>query len=72
MSSWTTAERAKAAPKKPVYMMGAGFFEGSSTSWMGHDVLNDITLMATERGAKRAYVMSGYGPNEMQLVECYD
>jgi len=68
----TTADRAKVAPKKPVYMLGNGFYQGSSTSWQGHDVFNDITLMATERGAKRAYVMSGYGPNDVDVVECYD
>ena len=48
------------------------FYQGSITSWQGHDVLNDINLMPTERGAKQAFIMSGYGPHDIQVVEQYD
>jgi hypothetical protein len=68
----TTAERAKAAPKKPVYLLGASFYQGSSTSWMGHDMDGDITLCPTNRSARAAFRMAGYGPHDMQAAEFYD
>jgi acetyl-CoA acetyltransferase len=64
----TTAERAKALRKEPVYLLGTGFMQNYSNIWM-----NPRPLEAPSRwSAWEAYRMSGYGPMDMQFTQFYD
>ncbi len=64
----TSAERAKSARKTPIYVLGFG--EGHR-----HEHLSQAWSF-TESGAvesgRRAYEMSGYGPQDMNVAALYD
>jgi acetyl-CoA acetyltransferase len=64
----TTAERAKAMPNRPVYILGAGMEQGAGNIWQ----TSRITTTPTKVSAARAFQMAGYAPKDMQFAEFYD
>ena len=64
----TSAERAKALPHPPVYILGAGeYITHSDISQHPH-----LTTSPVKESARRAYEMAGYGPRDMQMAQVYD
>ncbi|MEM7267863.1 MAG: acetyl-CoA acetyltransferase [Pseudomonadota bacterium] len=64
----TRADRAKDAPKEPIYFLG-GAMEHS------HRMISEMPDLLTTCGAesgKRAFEMAGYGPSDMDTVQIYD
>jgi hypothetical protein len=64
----TTAERAKALPNRPVYILGAGLEQGAGNIWQAPR----ITTTPTKVSAAKAFKMAGYAPPDMQFAEFYD
>ena len=64
----TTAERAKALPNRPVYLLGAGLEQGAGNIWQ----TPRITTSPTKVSAAKAFRMAGYAPQDMQFAEFYD
>jgi len=64
----TSAERAKAMPHRPVYVLGAGIEQGNAILWQNPE----ITTTPAKVSAARAFAMAGYGPRDMQFAEFYD
>ncbi|MBI4283569.1 MAG: thiolase family protein [Chloroflexi bacterium] len=65
----TSAERAKALPHRPVYLLGAG--AGATTHmniWQNPRMVNTPVRLS----APRAFRMAGYAPKDMQFAEFYD
>ena len=65
----TSAERAKAFPQPPVYLLGAG------ASASDHDTIWQSPRMTTTPvvvSGRKAYEMAGYGPKDIQFAEFYD
>jgi acetyl-CoA acetyltransferase len=65
----TTAERARALPNPPVYLLGFG---GPATS---HDVIwqnEDVTVSPVVHSAPVAFQMAKYSVRDMQFAEFYD
>ena len=65
----TTAERAKALPNPPVYVLGAS---GPATR---HDVIwqeDDVTVTPVVLSAPAALQMAQYSPRDIQFAEFYD
>jgi len=64
----TTAERAKALPNRPVYILGCGIEQGNAAFWQ----TPRITTSPAKVSAARAFQMAGYSPRDMQFAEFYD
>ena len=64
----TTAERAKAAFHRPVYLLGAGIGVKSEAEWQ----MDTLTTTPVARSAPTAFAMSGYTPRDIQFAEFYD
>lgn len=64
----TTAERAKALPNPPAYILGMGLCQYPNPLWRNQYV----TETATSYAAPSAYKMAGYNANDMQFAEFYD
>ncbi len=65
----TSAERAKALPHRPAYLLGAG---AGATTHM--NIWQDPRFVDTpvKISAPRAFGMAGYAPRDMQFAEFYD
>lgn len=64
----TTPERARAAPKPPVYVLGVG-----EAHWhRSVSQMPDLTVTATTESSARAYAMAGVGPSDIDVVQLYD
>jgi acetyl-CoA acetyltransferase len=64
----TSAERAKALPHRPVYVLGAGIEQGAGAIWQ----TPRITTSPVAVSARNAFSMAGYSPRDMQFAEFYD
>ena len=64
----TSAERAQSLPHPPAYILGAGVNATHEISWQ---TPNLITTPVT-KSARKAFEISGYGPQEVQFAEFYD
>ena len=64
----TSAERAKSLPHPPAYVLGAGVNATHDLSWM----TPNITTTPVTKSARKAFEISGYGPQEVQFAEFYD
>ena len=64
----TTAERAKALPNRPVYLMGVGMEQGAANIWQ----TDNVTVTPTAVSAPRALEMSGYKADDMESAQFYD
>lgn len=64
----TTAERAKALPHRPVYVLGYGIEQANAAIWQ----TPRITTSPTKVSAARALAMAGYSPRDIQFAEFYD
>ncbi|MBI2872801.1 MAG: thiolase family protein [Chloroflexi bacterium] len=65
----TSAERAKAMPNPPVYILGAG---GAATNRSATWQAPEMTTTPVVMSAPRAFQMSRYSPKDMQFAEFYD
>ena len=64
----TRADRARAAPKKPAYLLGAG-----SAHWHRQiSSMPDLTVTAATESGRRAFEMARLGPKDVDVVELYD
>ena len=64
----TTAEKAKAMPNRPVYILGSGIEMSHSAIWQTARMTESPTKVA----AANAFKMAGYRPADMQLAQFYD
>jgi acetyl-CoA acetyltransferase len=64
----TRADIARGMRHKPAYILGGGL--GIPRSNLTH--LGEITIAPVGRAAKKAFAMSGYGPQDVQVMELYD
>jgi acetyl-CoA acetyltransferase len=64
----TTAERAKALPNRPVYILGCGIEQANSAIWQ----TPRMTTSPAKVSAARAFAMAGYSARDMQFAEFYD
>jgi acetyl-CoA acetyltransferase len=64
----TTAARARALPKKPVYLLGAA----AATTHMNIVAMADLTQTAAIDSGRRAFEMAGLAPSDIDVVELYD
>ncbi|MBI4283572.1 MAG: thiolase family protein [Chloroflexi bacterium] len=65
----TSAERAKALPNRPVYLLGAGIGATDHLAiWQNPRIVDTPVKMS----APRAFQMAGYAPKDMQFAEFYD
>lgn len=64
----TTAERAKALPNRPVYILGCGIEQANAAIWQ----TPRITTSPARVSAARAFAMAGYSPRDIQFAEFYD
>jgi acetyl-CoA acetyltransferase len=64
----TTAARARALPKKPVYLLGAA----AATTHMNIVAMPDLTQTAAIDSGLRAFEMAGLAPRDIDVVELYD
>ena len=65
----TSAERARAFPHPPVYLLGAG------ASAADHDTIWQSPRMTTTPvvvSSRKAFEMAGYGPKDIEFAEVYD
>lgn len=64
----TSARRAAELVRTPVHILGGG-----EASWHSSiSAMPDLTRTAAEESGRRAYATSGYGPEDMDVVELYD
>ncbi|MFJ6466668.1 acetyl-CoA acetyltransferase [Streptomyces sp. NPDC091387] len=64
----TTAERARDLPRPPVLVLGYG----EATSHTGSAGSDDLLDSGARAAADRAWVSSGLGPGDMDVVQVYD
>ena len=64
----TTAERARALPHPPVYLLGCGLAVGYVNSYLKPNQ----TEVPVRYSSASAYNMAGYGPKDMQFANFYD
>lgn len=64
----TTAERAKALPHRPVYILGCGVEQANAAIWQ----TPRMTTSPARVSAARAFAMAGYSPRDIQFAEFYD
>ncbi|HKA52294.1 MAG TPA: thiolase family protein [Candidatus Binatia bacterium] len=64
----TSAERAKRAPHRPVYLLGAGEAGGHC----GITRARSLTTSLVKPAAEAAFKMAGVGPRDMHFVQPYD
>ncbi len=64
----TNAERAKASPNRPAYILGAGLEQGAANIWQSPR----MTVTPVAISARKAYEMAHYGPNDIEFAEFYD
>ncbi len=62
------ADRAKAAPKPPVYFLGGGF----AATHRPISSMPDLTVTGAAQSGPRAYAMAGLGPGDIDVAELYD
>ena len=65
----TTADRAKNVPKKPVYVLGQGFGEVSSTLWWEK---KNFTHMAVAPAKAQAFGQAGITIDDVDCAQFYD
>lgn len=65
----TSAERAKDLRRPPAYILGVG-----DAHWQMHvsESIGDLTTTAATASSALAYRSSGYGPEDIDVVELYD
>ncbi len=64
----TSADRARGMRHKPAYILGGAVsLERNNLTHVG-----EITVCPVGRAARKAFEMSGYGPQDMQVLEVYD
>jgi acetyl-CoA acetyltransferase len=63
-----SAERAKALPKKPVYVLG------NATAVWNRQIssMPDLTVTAARQSGREAFAMAGLAPKDMDVVQLYD
>ena len=65
----TSAERAKALPNRPAYLLGAGSGATDHVAiWQNPRIVDTPVKIS----APRAFQMAGYAPKDMQFAEFYD
>jgi acetyl-CoA acetyltransferase len=64
----TTAERAKAMPNRPVYILGSGIEMSHAAIWQNLRMTQSPTKVA----AANSFKMAGYRPADMQFAQFYD
>ncbi len=64
----TTAEKARAMPNRPVYVLGAGLSVTHLAAWN----LDRMTTSPTKWSAPDALKMAGYAAKDMQFAQFYD
>jgi len=64
----TSAERARAMPNRPVYVLGAGVAITHAAVWQ----LDRVTTSPTALSAPKALKMAGYKAADMQFAQFYD
>ena len=64
----TSAEKAKAMPHRPVYVLGAGVTQMENAIWMRPRIATSPASIS----AANAYKMAGYKPADMQFAQFYD
>ncbi|MGA7326331.1 MAG: acetyl-CoA acetyltransferase [Rhodomicrobium sp.] len=64
----TSADRAKDAPRKPVYLLGAAIAHEHRMI----SAMPDLTRTAAAKSGPRAFEMAGYAPKDMNTVQLYD
>src|SRR6185312_8691941 len=62
------ADRAKAAPKPPVYFLGGGF----ATTHRQISSMPDLTVTGAVQSGQRAFAMAGLRPSDVDVAELYD
>ncbi len=62
------ADRAKSAPKPPVYFLGGGFV----TTHRQISSMADLTVTGAVQSGERAFAMAGLGPKDVDVAELYD
>jgi acetyl-CoA acetyltransferase len=65
----TTADRAKNLPKKPIYVLGQGFGEVSSTLWWEK---KNFTHMAVAPAKEQAFGQAGITIDDVDCAQFYD
>lgn len=64
----TRADRAKDLVKKPVYLLG-----GAAAVWHSNvDQMENLTVTPAAESGQRAFALSGYKPDDMDVVNVYD
>ena len=64
----TSAERARALPHPPAFVLGVGSHSTHELIWQSPD----ITTTPVEVSARKAFEMARYGPGDVQFAELYD
>jgi len=64
----TTLERARALRKPPIQLLGYG----EATTNQGMSQIPDLTSTGAVAAARRAFVMAGLGPADIDVVQLYD
>ncbi len=64
----TTAERAKALPNPPAYILGVGVAQYPTPLWRKERICETAVVYS----APTAFRMAGYGPQDIQFAEFYD
>jgi len=64
----TSAERARAGPQPPVYLLGLG----QHTTHSAVQYAPSMTTVAMAGAARQAYAMAGLGPQDIDVAELYD
>ena len=64
----TSAERARALPHPPVYVLGVG----QHTTHSAVQYAKSMTSVAMAGAARQAYAMAGLGPTDIDVAELYD
>lgn len=64
----TRADRARDLVSRPAYVLG-----GAAASWHNEiSSMPDLTTTAAKESGARAFAQSGYGPQDMDVVQLYD
>lgn len=64
----TSAERAKALHRQPIYVLGSGF-----AHWHRQiSCMEDLTVTPAQESGRKAFAQAGLGPADIDVVELYD
>jgi len=64
----TRADRAKARPKKPIYLLGVA----AETTHQGIAQMQNLTVTAAAQSGPRAFAMAGLAPKDVDVLQLYD